>query len=104
VAVELDTLTFDTASPLRVGAFWAEVLGFELDPDSDEEGAYIRDPSGRTRGVFFQPVPEPKTAKNRLHIDLRPSGSMDEEVERLRGLGATVVGRVDVESSFWNVM
>jgi predicted enzyme related to lactoylglutathione lyase len=104
VAVELDTLTFDTASPLRVGAFWAEVLGFELDPDSDEEGAYIRDPSGRTRGVFFQPVPEPKTAKNRLHIDLRPSGSMDEEVERLRGLGATVVGRVDVESSFWTVM
>jgi predicted enzyme related to lactoylglutathione lyase len=104
VAVELDTLTFDTASPLRVGAFWAEVLGFELDPDSDEEGAYIRDPSGRTRGVFFQPVPEAKTAKNRLHIDLRPGGSMDEEVERLRGLGATVVGRVDVESSFWTVM
>ncbi len=104
MAVELDTLTFDTASPLRVGAFWAEVLGFELDPDSDEEGAYIRDPSGRTRGVFFQPVPEAKTAKNRLHIDLRPGGSMDEEVERLRGLGATVVGRVDVESSFWTVM
>ena len=102
--VELDTLTFDTASPMRAAAFWAATLGFELDPESDDEGALIRDPAGRTRGIFFQPVPEPKTAKNRLHIDLRPSDSMDEEVERLLGLGAAIVGRVDVEGSFWTVM
>lgn len=102
--VELDTLTFDTGSPMRMAAFWAEALGFEIDTESDDEGALVRDPSGRTKGIYFQPVPEPKTAKNRLHIDLRPSGSMQEEVERLRALGATVVGRVDVEGSFWTVM
>jgi predicted enzyme related to lactoylglutathione lyase len=104
VTVGLDTLTFDCADPMRVAEFWAAALGFELDADSDQEGAYLADPSGRTRGLFFQPVPEPKVAKNRLHIDLRPSGSMAAEVERLRGLGATVVGRVDVEGSFWTVM
>jgi predicted enzyme related to lactoylglutathione lyase len=75
-----------------------------MDPGSDQEGAHITDPSGRTRGLFFQPVPEPKVAKNRVHLDLRPSGSMAKEVERLSALGGTVVGRVDEDGSFWTVM
>lgn len=104
MSARLDTLTFDCADPVAVATFWGAVLGFDLDEDSDEEGAYIADRSGATRGLFFQPVPEPKVAKNRVHLDLRPSGSMAAEVERLLGLGATVVGRVDVEGSFWTVM
>lgn len=104
MAARLDTLTFDCADPVAVATFWAAVLGFDLDEDSDEEGAYIADRSGATRGLFFQRVPEPKIAKNRVHLDLRPSGSMAAEVDRLIGLGATVVGRVDVEGSFWTVM
>jgi predicted enzyme related to lactoylglutathione lyase len=87
-----------------VATFWAAALGFEMDPDSDQEGASLSDPSGRTRGLYFQPVPESKVAKNRVHLDLRPSGSMAEEVERLTALGATVVGRVDEGGSFWTVM
>ena len=89
---------------MRVATFWAQALGFELDEESNQSLAWISDPSGRTRGIYFQPVPEPKVAKNRLHMDLRPEISMDEEVERLRGLGATVIGRVDEEDSFWTVM
>jgi hypothetical protein len=49
-------------------------------------------------------VPEPKTVKNRVHLDVRPSGSMAEEVERLEGLGATVRGFIEVEGSFWTQM
>jgi hypothetical protein len=41
--------------------------------------------------MWFNGVPEPKTAKNRLHFDLRPLTSRADEVERLKGLGASVV-------------
>ncbi len=105
-----DTLTFDTGDPVRVATFWAAALGYDL-VDPDPEGAYIADPSGQTRGIFFQPVPEPKKVKNRVHLDLRPTGTMREEVFRLAALGATSVGyvekeasSVDGQSTFWTVM
>jgi predicted enzyme related to lactoylglutathione lyase len=111
VSASIDTLTFDAADARRLAGFWGAALGFDLDEDSDEEGAYLADPSGRTRGIFFQRVPESKHAKNRVHLDLRPSGSMREEVERLRGLGATgdevveiPASAVDGQSTFWTVM
>jgi predicted enzyme related to lactoylglutathione lyase len=102
-----DTLTFDCANPLRVATFWCAALGYELDHDPDDpedDGAVARDPSGRSSGLYFQSVPEPKTVKNRVHLDVRPSGSMAEEVERLEGLGATVRGFIEVEGSFWTQM
>jgi predicted enzyme related to lactoylglutathione lyase len=99
-----DTLTFDCADVMRVARFWTDALGWELDPESEPDGALVRDPSGATDGLYFQPVPESKVAKNRLHLDLRPSESMAAEVARLEELGATVVGRVDEEGSFWTVM
>jgi predicted enzyme related to lactoylglutathione lyase len=104
MAVAIDTVTFDCADPMRVAAFWADALGFDLDPESDHDGALVRDPSGGSGGLYFQPVPEPKVVKNRVHIDLRPTSSMAGEVDRLQGIGATIVGRVDSEGSFWTVM
>jgi catechol 2,3-dioxygenase-like lactoylglutathione lyase family enzyme len=103
VGVGLDTVTFDCADPVRVATFWAAALGFEL-AEADPEGSFVRDPSGRTRGIFFQPVPEPKTAKNRVHLDVRPDTSMAEEVERLKALGATVRGFLEEGGSFWTQM
>jgi Glyoxalase-like domain len=110
VGLAPDTLTFDTGDPVRVATFWAAALGYDL-VDPDPAGAYIADPSGQTRGIFFQPVPEPKTAKNRVHLDLRPSGTMREEVDRLRRLGATELDLVEKDASavdgqptFWTVM
>jgi hypothetical protein len=110
VGLEPDTLTFDAADPVRLATFWAAALGYAL-VDPDPAGAYIADPSGKTRGIFFQPVPEPKTAKNRVHLDLRPSGRMQEEVDRLTGLGATsldhvekAASTVDGQPTFWTVM
>jgi predicted enzyme related to lactoylglutathione lyase len=104
VALRLDTLTFDCADPMRVARFWTEALDWELDPESEPAGALVRDPTGRSDGLYFQPVPESKVAKNRLHLDLRPTTSMAAEVDRLRSLGATVVERVDTEDSYWTVM
>ena len=105
------TLTFDCGDPMQVATFWAAAMGYRLDPDSDDEGAYLADPSGATKGLYFQRVPEPKVAKNRVHLDLRPSGTMGEEVERLRTLGASVgelvevpASAVDGQPSFWTVM
>ena len=99
-----DTLIFDCARPRLVAAFWAEALGWDLDPESGEADVYVGDPSGRTAGIIFQTVPEPKIAKNRVHLDVRPTGSMQTEVDRLLGLGATVRGFIEVEGSFWTQM
>ena len=111
MALAPDTLTFDCADPVRVATFWAAAMGYELGDDADDEGAHIADPSGRTRGMFFQRVPEPKTAKNRVHLDVRPSGTMAEEVARLKDLGATERGyveqpasAVDGQPTFWTQM
>src|SRR5215208_5129870 len=97
-----DTLTFDCADPVAVATFWAAALGYDL---------VNADPTAATRGMFFQPVPEPKTAKNRMHLDVRPTGTMQEEVDRLVGLGASVRGFIDKPASivdgqptFWTQM
>jgi hypothetical protein len=66
------------------------------DPDSG---------TGLGRRLLFQRVPEAKTVKNRLHLDLHPGpGSRDDEVERLRGLGASVLREVKEPSGQWTVM
>src|SRR5437764_2239697 len=77
-----DSLAFDCADTLRVACFWGGALGFGLDHDPDD-GVFLVDPSKRTRGVYFQTVPEPKVVKNRVHLDLRPATTMAEEVARL---------------------
>jgi Glyoxalase-like domain len=97
----LGSLTCD-GSP-AVGYFWSEVLGWPLVWDQDDETA-IRSQDG---GVFitFGGPPEPKQAKNRLHIDIAPpkDGDQRAEVDRLVSLGATRIdiGQGDVS---WVVM
>jgi hypothetical protein len=54
--------------------------------------------------MYFQRVPEPKTTKNRVHLDVRPTGTMAAEVERLTELGATVRGFIEEGGSFWTQM
>jgi len=111
VGLEPDTLTFDCADPVRVATFWAAALGYVLEDHPEPNEAFIADPTGRTRGMYFQAVPEPKTVKNRVHLDVRPTGTMAAEVERLLGLGATERGfieipasAVDGQATFWTVM
>ncbi|MCX5131540.1 hypothetical protein OG458_18745 [Streptomyces sp. NBC_01281] len=69
------------------------------DPYDTEHG------TGLGRRILFQRVPEPKTGKNRLHLDLHPGeGRRDDEVERLRALGAAVLRDVKEPSGAWVVM
>ncbi|MET9345541.1 VOC family protein [Streptomyces termitum] len=69
------------------------------DPVSEENGA------GLGRRVLFQRVPEEKTGKNRLHLDVHPApGTRDAEVERLEKLGAAVLRRVAEQGGEWVVM
>jgi Glyoxalase-like domain len=87
----IKAVTWDCADALVVGAFWAAALGTDLDEDSTSERAYVEAAGWGGPNMWFVRVPEPKTAKNRLHFDLRPLTSRAAEVERLVGLGATAV-------------
>jgi hypothetical protein len=103
MSLTLDTITFDCADPKALAAFWAAALGMVVE-DEDDEGAFVLDRTGERKRLFFQKVPEPKAVKDRIHLDVRPSGSMAAEVARLKELGATEDGLVEVENSFWTIM
>ncbi|TDC54187.1 VOC family protein [Jiangella ureilytica] len=97
------TLGGDAADPHALAAFWAFALGYVPEPGyEDPDGASIVDPDGHGPAIGFLRVPEPKTAKNRLHIDLRVAGEppwdrleradlIRAKVAALAGRGATVV-------------
>ena len=69
------TLGCDAADPQGIAAFWATALGYVAEPGYDEpDGASIIDPAGVGPAIGFLRVPEGKTAKNRMHIDIRVAG------------------------------
>jgi Glyoxalase-like domain len=103
MALSVDTLTWDCRSPEVVAGFWAGVLGYEV-AEIDDEDALIRDPRGEGWAILFQVVPEGKSVKNRLHLDLRPETSMADERARVSELGASELRYVEEGGSFWTVM
>ena len=69
------TLGCDANDPHRLGAFWALALGYVPEPGFDgPDSASIVDPVGIGPAIGFLRVPEGKTAKNRMHIDIRVAG------------------------------
>ncbi|MCW2831878.1 MAG: glyoxalase [Aeromicrobium sp.] len=116
-------VTIDCADPAALAAFWAEALGYQVQPPPGDfetwddalrafgvpEGEWnsrsaIVPLDGGGPRVFFQRVPEGKTVKNRVHLDIRaaPGTSGDErmtaleaEAARLEALGARRAYRVD---------
>jgi hypothetical protein len=111
-------IVIDCANPEAVGRFWAEALGYVVEPpppgfetwpdalrawglpEEEWDRAFaVIDPDGVGPRIFLQKVPEAKSVKNRLHLDIRASDrSLDPdardaallaEVERLESLGAT---------------
>jgi hypothetical protein len=85
------SVTFDTVDALRAATFWAAALGSDVDEDSTVDKAFVEAPGWGGPNIWFQRVPEPKTTKNRVHLDLRAPGSVTDEVARLTALGATVL-------------
>jgi hypothetical protein len=89
-ASHIKSVTFDCDDPITVATFWAAALGSDVDEDSTPEKAFVEAPGWGGPNLWFVKVPETKTAKNRLHFDLRAPGTIAEEVKRLRALGASV--------------
>jgi len=113
-------LTFDAEDPGRLVGFWCEVLGYVREPlhpaaraeleamgvDPDSSGrmfAAAVDPDGAGPRLLALRVPEGKTAKNRLHLDVRVGGAdeIPAEVQRLVALGATHLGDHAEHGSTW---
>jgi hypothetical protein len=116
-------VVFDCHDPDRLARFWAEALHYKLQdpppgfetwedllkslgiPESDwDRASAVIDPEGKGPRIYFQKVPEGKTVKNRVHLDLNVGGGratpIDErkhniaaEVDRLTAIGARA-GRV----------
>jgi predicted enzyme related to lactoylglutathione lyase len=90
----ISVLAIDASDPKALARFWCAVLDWQVVED-DGDGVSIApaEPAG-AMGIDLLPVPEAKTVKNRLHLDLRADGTSTEaELERLLSLGAR---RVDV--------
>jgi hypothetical protein len=107
MTLRLQNISIDCHDAEGLAAFWRDVLGWRI-TSVDPEEVVIEPPVGsREEGIvpdiLFLPVPEGKTVKNRLHLDLRPS-DQDAEVERIMNLGATRVDIGQTDACTWVVM
>jgi len=89
MTTKLGYVTVDCADARSLAQFWASALGWEVTYEADD-GAVLADPGGGDPKLFLQAVPEPKSGKNRVHVDL-VADDFDAHLERLRSLGATVL-------------
>ena len=85
------SVTFDCRDVFLVAGFWASALGSNVDEDSTADRAWVEPAGWGGPSLWFQRVPEPKSAKNRQHFELRAVGDLRPEVERLCSLGARVL-------------
>jgi hypothetical protein len=108
VATSLLAIVVDCRDSLAQATWWATVLGHEVSERNTDEYEVSQPSSGRTP-LYFMNVPELKTVKNRLHIDVTVDGSLEDGVARLVTVGATLVDlRQDPETlanpDTWAVM
>lgn len=119
-------VTFDAHDPGRLAEFWAEALGYRLQPppgqfvsweealeawgvppEQRNDRSALVPPEGESGPrIFFQRVPESKTAKNRVHLDLRVAPGVEAEARRaaheeavagLEARGGRVLRRVEAD-------
>lgn len=100
------TIGADAADPQRLARFWAAALDYVIEPGFDDsDGSGIIDPDDIGPAIGFLRVPEPKTSKNRLHLDIRVAGPVRDEAaaERMRVKAAALVelGATQVREDFY---
>jgi hypothetical protein len=111
----IDSIVFDASHPASLARFWCEVLpDYEIAPYDDEEIARLNAmgiddveddpnvlvlPKGEGPRIFFQKVPEGKTAKSRVHLDVELRDRA--HFEWLLDLGATVVSEWSNHDGYW---
>jgi len=127
-------VTFDASDPVTLAEFWVLVLDYVIQPPPEgydswddwarameipeekwDDARAIVDPDGAGPRVFFQRVPEGKTAKNRVHLDVNAGGghhverqnkveAVEAHVARLLDAGGVFIERFDREHEYWVVM
>jgi hypothetical protein len=101
-------IVFDCADPNKLATFWAGALHYK----KQEPPSAIVDPDGTGPRIFFQYVPESKTVKNRVHLDLNIGGGfgtpqderrrrIDAEVERILRIGARKARTVEERGGYF---
>jgi len=91
MAAKVTTIVFDAAQPARLAQFWSEVLGWELKPiDGPNDWVAVGDKACESPFILlFLGTDQPKSVKNRVHLDLNPVGcDQSSELDRLLALGA----------------
>ena len=91
VGIRWEAVIVDAHDPQALAAWWARTLGWEL-LEPNPAGVEVRSPEGRAPSLFFTAVPEAKSGKNRLHLDLY-ADDQSATVDDLLARGAT---RADV--------
>jgi catechol 2,3-dioxygenase-like lactoylglutathione lyase family enzyme len=106
MGVRIRNVAFDCRDPVALAKFWAAALGWEVADWSCERWASAQPPSpGAGPRLYFEPVPEPKRGKNRLHLCLEPDGPPADELARLQALGAGKLREVrNDEGERWLVL
>jgi hypothetical protein len=92
--IRIQCLCIDTTAPARTASFWESALGWRRTWEAEDQ-VCLEPPEGSPEegivpDLVFLKVPEGKTVKNRLHLDLRPA-DQSAEVARLEALGARQV-------------
>lgn len=96
--VYVGSVVIDVNDVGRMRPFWQAALGYEVDHASDD-WVKLTDPNEKGVTVSLQVVPEPRSGKNRLHLDLYARNQMA-EVERLEALGAQRVRGPNEDEDF----
>lgn len=106
MTVRIRSLTFDCNDAHGLATFWARLLDWHVISDDDPEVMVAPHYPFDGQSLLFIPVPEGKTAKNRVHLDLEPTDrTREEEVARALELGATLVDdRREADGTGWAVL
>jgi predicted enzyme related to lactoylglutathione lyase len=95
MSVKIHNITVDAANAYAQSLWWTQVVGWQPNPDDPNEPEHEQcwiGPGDGSPGLLFINVPETKSRKNRIHLDVQPvDRTRDEEVERLVGIGASIV-------------
>lgn len=101
----LQNVAIDCADAYELARFWSRVTGCPLHPEDKPGDPEVQVQLAEGPVLYFNQVPAAKTIKNRIHLCLRPETSREQEVERLLGLGATLVtDRRNPDGSGWAVL
>jgi catechol 2,3-dioxygenase-like lactoylglutathione lyase family enzyme len=120
--MRIDAVVIDCEDAAPLARFWAAALGWRVAPydrdeldrlaqkgitDPEEDPSVMVEPPEDEVGspvLFFTEVPEPKMGKNRVHLDMVADETVDDEVIRLEGIGATLRNWAEDGGNVWAVM